>query len=45
MMLVATLERLNKTLDRGIPALLADQTLVDLQERIRELSAISGGAL
>lgn len=45
MMLVATLERLNKTLDRGIPALLADQTLVDLQERIKELSAISGGIL
>jgi len=43
--LVMTLERLNKILDRGVPALLADQTLVDIKERLAELSAISGGAI
>jgi hypothetical protein len=43
--LVMILAKLDKTLERGIPAILADQTLVDLRQRLEELTAISGGAL
>jgi hypothetical protein len=43
--LVMVLTKLEKTLDRGIPAILADQTLIDLRQRLQELSAISGGIL
>lgn len=43
--LVMILAKLEKTLDRGIPAILADQTLVDLRQRLEELTAISGGAI
>jgi len=43
--LISTLNRLNELLDRGIPALVSDQTAVDIKDRLAELSAISGGVI
>lgn len=43
MALVGAIDRLNSNLERGIIAVIPDQTAIDLQQRLNKLLGISGG--